>query len=136
MYQDYNSTKQSKDQKGEVNAETWRENNAIIIKIVMPIYWQTIGWKSLSMEADLTKNTLEKTCAQSHTKRNSKMVTLFYIKAIASRSLPESVINTVAKQMIMQPKFDLFEFIEAKIDWDRSCHIQQFNKIGYAKFFR
>lgn len=67
MYQDYNSTKQSQDQKGEVNAETWRENNTIIIKIVMPIYWQTIGWKSLSMEADLTKkNTKENMCTVAH----------------------------------------------------------------------
>jgi hypothetical protein len=38
MYQDCNSTKQSQDQKGEVNAETRRENNTIIIKIVMPVY--------------------------------------------------------------------------------------------------
>lgn len=84
MYQDYNSTKQSQDQKGEVNAETRRENNTIIIKIVMPVYWHTNGWKSLSIAADLTKKTLEKTFAQSHTELHSKMVTLFYIKTIAS----------------------------------------------------
>lgn len=67
MYQDYNSTKQSQDQKGEVNAETRRENNTIIIKIVMPVYWHTNGWKSLSIAADLTKkNTGENICTVAH----------------------------------------------------------------------